>query len=53
MFVVDLTHPCSLWFDTFQEDSSDKQVVWGASVENIVNPLSENVSNSPVLNSLQ
>ena len=53
MFVVDLTHPGSLWFDTFQEDSSDKQVVWGASVENIVNPLSENVSNSPVLNSLQ
>ena len=53
MFVIDLTHPGSLWFDTFQEDSSYKQVFRGTSVENIVNPLSQNVSNSPVLNTLQ
>ena len=50
MFVVDLTHPGSLWFDTFQKDSSDKQVVRGSSVENIIYAFVEDIRNTPVDN---
>ena len=49
-FVLDSTHPGSFRFDTLQKDSSDKQVVGGASVEDISDAFFENIRNSPIEN---